>query len=358
MKISLDRQLPVPLQVQLKGQIEYGILSGALSPGIQLPSIRELAQEQDLAPATVSQVYQELQREGLLVSRAGLGTFVADLGFSKAKTLSAQARSQELRRIVDQAIDEALALGFTTAEINQMLASRLGYFHQLSDRPRIALVGIFERVTPLYARDIEHLLRDLHVQVEWFTLEELHRDFSKALRRMQGIHLVTTPAHRLQEVTELLDPVDKKVVGIIFVLSQVTRERLLGLTPGLKIAVITTFPEFLSTMIQGIGCYYQFETEPLCAVIVDEATVLHALSQAQAVIYATGSERVLDLVPPGMQAVEYLHTPDPASVERLRPLIVAPDGSPYREEVRPIEQSETAEPGQSTGYCLEKEVNP
>jgi DNA-binding transcriptional regulator YhcF (GntR family) len=328
MNISLDRRLPVPVQVQLKGQIEYGIMSGVLSAGTQLPSIRELAETHGLAPATVSQVYRELQREGLLVSRAGLGTFVADLGISDDRITSVQMRSQELRRIIDRAIDEALSLGFTTTEINNMLASRLGHFQQpRPDRPHIALVGIFERATRLYARDIERNLKDLHVGVECFILEELRRDPDAALGRMEGIHLVVTPAHRIQEVRELLEPAGKEVIDVIFVLSEVARERFLGLTPGSRLAVVSTFPEFLSTMLQGIECYHQFDTEPQCAVIDDAVTLQEALRQAEAVIYATGSEAVLDMIPPEMEAIEYLHAPDPVSVERLRPLIVALDGA-------------------------------
>lgn len=328
MNVSLDRRLPVPVQVQLKGQIEYGIMSGVLSAGTQLPSIRELAETHGLAPATVSQVYRELQREGLLVSRAGLGTFVADLGISDDRITSVQMRSQELRRIIDRAIGEALSLGFTTTEINNMLASRLGHFQQpLPDRPRIALVGIFERATRLYARDIERILKDLHVQVECFVLEELRRDLDASLRRMDGIRLVTTPAHRIREVRDLLEPAGKEVIDVIFILSEVARERFLGLTPGSRLAVVSTFPEFLSTMLQGIECYHQFSTEPQCAVIDDVVTLRKALRQAEAVIYATGSEAVLDMIPPEVEAIEYLHAPDPVSVERLRPLIVALDGA-------------------------------
>lgn len=336
MNISLDRRLPVPVQVQLKGQIEYGIMSGALSPGTRLPSIRELADTHGLAPATVSQVYRELQRERLLVSRAGLGTFVADLSVSDDRIASVQMRSRELRRIIDRAIDEALNLEFTTTEINNMLASRLGHFQPTPapaprpDRPHVALVGIFERATRLYARDIELILKDLDVGVECFILKELRRDLDAALRRMKGIHLVITPAHRIREVRELLEPAGKEVVDVIFILSEVARERFLGLTPGSRLAVVSTFPEFLSTMLEGIACYHQFDTEPQCAVIDDTATLREALRQADAVIYATGSEAVLDMIPPEMEAIEYLHAPDSVSVERLRPLIVALNGASQR----------------------------
>ena len=76
MKLSVDRDLPVPLGVQLRGLIEYGIACGELSPGARLPSVRELADELGVAPMTVSQVYRELKDGGLIEARSGLGTFV------------------------------------------------------------------------------------------------------------------------------------------------------------------------------------------------------------------------------------------------------------------------------------------
>ena len=72
MKLSVDRDLPVPLGVQLRGLIEYGIACGELLPGARLPSVRELADELKVAPMTVSQVYRELKVGGLIEARSGL----------------------------------------------------------------------------------------------------------------------------------------------------------------------------------------------------------------------------------------------------------------------------------------------
>ena len=77
---ALDRSLPIPLGVQLRGLIEYGIACGELPPGTRLPSVRELAGAGGLAPMTVATVYKEMQENGLIAARAGSGTFVAEHG--------------------------------------------------------------------------------------------------------------------------------------------------------------------------------------------------------------------------------------------------------------------------------------
>lgn len=95
-KIRLDPKAEIPLYVQLKNQLRYLIQSGHLASG-QLPTVRQLALDVNLNPNTVARVYRELEAEGLLEKRRGVGTFI-----------SGEATSAE--------IDEKLALLKTTAE--------------------------------------------------------------------------------------------------------------------------------------------------------------------------------------------------------------------------------------------------
>ena len=78
MRIRLDRSLPIALTEQIKNQILYSVSTGLLPIGARLPSVRELSGELKVAPMTTSQAYRELAREGVIVTRPGAGTFVAD----------------------------------------------------------------------------------------------------------------------------------------------------------------------------------------------------------------------------------------------------------------------------------------
>ncbi len=77
MPFNIDPDLPVPLGVQLRGVIEYGIVCGQLQPGERLPPVRAMARQLGIAPMTVSQVYKELKEVGLLETKQGNGTFVS-----------------------------------------------------------------------------------------------------------------------------------------------------------------------------------------------------------------------------------------------------------------------------------------
>ena len=72
----ISRDSATPPWQQLADLLRARIESGELAPGSRLPSIVSLAQEHELAPVTIRKAITKLQREGLVESRVGWGTFV------------------------------------------------------------------------------------------------------------------------------------------------------------------------------------------------------------------------------------------------------------------------------------------
>jgi DNA-binding transcriptional regulator YhcF (GntR family) len=77
--VSIDPTSRVPLGEQLRSQLERLILSGELPPGTQLPPIRHLAADLELARGTVAGVYEELAGEGYIMAAGRRGTIVTDI---------------------------------------------------------------------------------------------------------------------------------------------------------------------------------------------------------------------------------------------------------------------------------------
>ncbi|GEP40239.1 GntR family transcriptional regulator [Nocardioides psychrotolerans] len=78
--VDLDRAGPIPLGVQLSGQVRSRITGGLLAPGERLPSSRALARELGVARSVTEQAYAQLVAEGWLEGRHGSGTYVAASG--------------------------------------------------------------------------------------------------------------------------------------------------------------------------------------------------------------------------------------------------------------------------------------
>ena len=74
--VKPNPSLGVPIYLQLMEQVKHAIETGALKPGDQLPGIRPLAEELVINANTVAKAYRELELEGLVEGRPGVGTFV------------------------------------------------------------------------------------------------------------------------------------------------------------------------------------------------------------------------------------------------------------------------------------------
>jgi len=77
--LRVDANSPVPVYEQLRAQICIMVAAGTLAPGIQLPTIRQLATDLGLAKGTVNKAYDELLRAGVAVSDGRRGTRIAPL---------------------------------------------------------------------------------------------------------------------------------------------------------------------------------------------------------------------------------------------------------------------------------------
>ncbi len=116
MNYDLNFHSGIPIYIQLKEQIKYGIASGQLKPGTQLPTVRQLAVDLRINANTVSRVYSELEHEGLLATRKGKGTFVLE-----TTTTHTKADIKQLEEKIENCIRQALELGFTPNEISSVL---------------------------------------------------------------------------------------------------------------------------------------------------------------------------------------------------------------------------------------------
>jgi GntR family transcriptional regulator len=106
-----------PLQGQIVRQIRAKILSGDLSTGSDLPSIRKLASDQHVSVITVQRAYETLEHEGLIHSRRGKGFFVSELSKQGRKGMA----RERLREVLEPKIKTALAEGLSEEEINRII---------------------------------------------------------------------------------------------------------------------------------------------------------------------------------------------------------------------------------------------
>jgi GntR family transcriptional regulator len=124
--IRLDPSSPVALYLQISEQIRRWVALGALRPGDRLPTVRELAARTRVNRNTAARAIQQLETEGIVRTRVGQGTFVAEGAASVGR--------ERLERVLDAAIDrllvDARTVGASLDELGGRIAKRIERFRR------------------------------------------------------------------------------------------------------------------------------------------------------------------------------------------------------------------------------------
>lgn len=115
--ITISLGDPRPLYLQVIEQVKRRVAVGDLPPGTELPSIRELAAGLKISVITIKRAYLELERDGVIATRQGKGSVVAD-----RPGLQASIQEGELRDHLKQAVSLGLLLGKSKTEMQRRIA--------------------------------------------------------------------------------------------------------------------------------------------------------------------------------------------------------------------------------------------
>ena len=116
----IDSRSGIPPYLQIVQQVKHALRLGMIDPGDQLPTIKQVVADVAINPNTVLKAYRDLEREGLVQGRAGVGTFVLRRPDGPPPTLQAQ-----LRRSLDRWIRSAFDAGLDHESIASLFESGL-----------------------------------------------------------------------------------------------------------------------------------------------------------------------------------------------------------------------------------------
>ena len=118
---DLDPKSAVPLYEQIAVRLKAAVATGELRPSDALPSVRQLAGQLRINPATVVQAYRSLESDGFVEIRQGAGTYVRTMeGEARARERQAQAR-----RLIRQLLADSARLGLSRQELKDAMKHQL-----------------------------------------------------------------------------------------------------------------------------------------------------------------------------------------------------------------------------------------
>src|SRR5262245_30535251 len=112
--IQIDPRDSTPIYAQIERALKAAIASGRIAAGDQLPTVRQLAVDLQINANTVARVYADLEREGVLETRRGVGSFISA---TPAQARSAGEHQKRLKAFVTRVLADGAAAGFSLDEI-------------------------------------------------------------------------------------------------------------------------------------------------------------------------------------------------------------------------------------------------
>lgn len=117
MKIIISNNSSIPIYEQIKNNIIEQIISNELIEDEPLPSIRSLAQDIKISVMTIKKAYDELEKEGYIISRQGKGTFVAP----KNSDLIKEQAQKEIETYMEKIVDIAEKFAIQKQELIELM---------------------------------------------------------------------------------------------------------------------------------------------------------------------------------------------------------------------------------------------
>jgi len=119
-RFRLDTSSGVPFYRQIIDQVLLAVADGRLTPGAQLPTVRQLAVDLSVNLNTVAKAYREMEIRGIVDTQQGTGTFVS----TRRAERKTSERRKALEGLVDRFVSLASSSGFSVDELAEALAER------------------------------------------------------------------------------------------------------------------------------------------------------------------------------------------------------------------------------------------
>jgi len=313
--IELRRKSGVPLYVQLKERIRQQAVSGAWDPGFKLPTERELSTLLSVSRNTVSQAYRELEREGILVSLQGKGTFLSEAD----STLLSASRVQRLEVIVDDALGLALQEGFDCEEFRDV-AHRVSMHKQLMlSEVRIVFIECNREQVDYFSTQ---LVLGSGISIAPMLLEELLSPSPLIRRLLDEAEIIVTTFFHEKEVRAAVGA-DKQIIAValepqletVVSIARIPRQKNLAL-----FCMSMVFAEKVQASLLAAGVEHRLMVSTLAD---DEDEVRAKLKAADILLVSPGRKREISaLCPSGKDIIEFVYRPDIGSSKLLQNAIL------------------------------------
>jgi len=319
-KWFVDKESRVPLYLQLRDLIRYYISTGAIQYKQQLPTVNGLAKELGINFETIRKAYKELEKEGLLSTRRGRGTFASGHANSKPVVRQEGDPKSALIESAKHAIRQLLQTGAGLQEIRNIFEQ---YFNELSTEGANQFI-VFAECNQLQTEEISEILKNhLNLSIKPMLIKNLKGEVERIVQEGGKLAAVITTGFHINEVRNALGEIPVPIDFVITNMSPETRRELDAFPKTSRFGFICRDPESVQFYKEMLKTELAIETDIASCLFKEELKVKNLIKSVDVLLVSPSVfEAVKLLVPPNVPVFNVLDRVDPMSLKVIKDRIL------------------------------------
>jgi GntR family transcriptional regulator len=312
--LRVNRKSAVPVHVQLQTQIRHLINTGALKPGMQVPTVRQLAGFLRINRNTVARALADLYQDGYLESHQGRGTFVVD------RPPAHEGRAaRSLERLVHDTLERARRLGFTHEELTATIAAQAPAARS-ARRAKVRTL-LVECNHPELARYREQLEEELPLTVDHLLVEDLETRMREP-GFLKDYRVVVTTFFHIHEVKQALPLDGPPAVALLSESNISSLLRLTELPEGTAVGLVCNTSRGSQNILSSVQSAGLSHVVPVLASTDDPWSIDRMLEKTRIVVCSDqAADRIGERLPPDVEVILAYRRLDSGGIEMLRDLL-------------------------------------
>ncbi|PWT94015.1 MAG: hypothetical protein C5B54_00735 [Acidobacteria bacterium] len=315
-KWFIDKSSKIPLYLQLKALITHYVSTGMLKEDDRLPTVKQLASELGINFETVRKAYKDLDKEGLLSSRRGTGTFAS--GHANSKIQMNRSLYPELEPVdtLRMAVEKMLKKGISPSEIQKSVGDILNNILEENSKQFL----IFTECNQLQIRQISEALKtDLRLNVHPVLLNDLREKVERFIKEKIKLLAVVTTGFHVNEVRHLLSDLPVNIDFVITNMSTATRRAINELDKKAQYGLICRDPVQMHFFKDLVKEELGIESEIISCVTAETLRVEEILNSVDVLLVSPPVyEEIKAIAPLGLPIFNVLDRIDPISLSVLK----------------------------------------
>jgi DNA-binding transcriptional regulator YhcF (GntR family) len=313
---QVERRGGKAIYLQIYEHIVDQIRSRIIGPGIQLPTEASLAKNLTVSRNTVSMAYQQLEREGLVESTPGRGTFVTY--DASATSVPTTGKKERISRLLDLAVEETLALDLSLDDYAKLSKRHLAEQRKKLRTSQICVIECNEEQLLIFADDIR---REIGIAITPILLDDFREKKHDVMTTLDKADIILTSVYHSSEVLTLCPNRRIDVVGLQPQLDSLIQIAHLPDTTrvGLVCRSKLFSGDIINTLKESKLSFPSFSVVET----TDNSELQERLTGFDAVIVSPGRlQDVQSLKTNGMPVIEFVYSLSGASMNLIKTLIV------------------------------------